>query len=150
MVFHSTVLFVSNTQVSKEFYTRFLGFTIVHDFGANVILSNGLTLWEISADHLINKQLKTRHESNRHELYFEDENIDKVYEMLKNRAEQYNAAVHRLEKLEKEGSVYVIRPENKLEVSRLENKPHKTAKVYAEAMDLAHKKLSHFKEWLNQ
>lgn len=74
----------------------------------------------------------------------------RVYEMLQNRAEQYNAAVHRLEKLEKEGTVYVIRPEAKLEVSRLENKPHKTAKVYAEAMELARKKLSHFEAWLNQ
>lgn len=73
----------------------------------------------------------------------------KVYEMLKNRAEQYNAAVHRLEKLEKEGTVYVIRPEEKLEVSRLENKPHKTAKVYAEAMELARKKFGNIEDWLN-
>ncbi len=73
-----------------------------------------------------------------------------VYEMLQNRAEQYNASVRRLEILEKEGKVYVIRPDEKLEVSRLENKPHKTAKVYTEAMVLARKKLSDFEEWLNQ
>lgn len=74
----------------------------------------------------------------------------KVYEMLQNRSEQYNASVHRLEKLEKEGTVYVIRPEEKLEVSRLENKPCKTAKVYAEAMELARRKIEDFEGWLNQ
>lgn len=78
MVFHSTVLFVKDIEVSKEFYIRFLNFTIEHEFGKNVILSDGLTLWEINSEHLISKQLETTIESNRFELYFEVENIDKI------------------------------------------------------------------------
>lgn len=74
----------------------------------------------------------------------------KVYELLLNRADRYNAAIHRLEQLEKEGQVYLIRPEGKLLVSRLENNPQKTAQVYANAMALARNELPHLQKWLNQ
>jgi catechol 2,3-dioxygenase-like lactoylglutathione lyase family enzyme len=79
MNFHSTVLFVNDIAVSKAFYTQFLNFTIELDFGKNVVLSNRITLWEIGKDHLITNTLKTGNDSNRFELYFEDENIDEVY-----------------------------------------------------------------------
>lgn len=72
----------------------------------------------------------------------------KVYEMMLSRADHYNASLRRLEQLEREGVVYVIRPEEKLQVSRLENKPHKTAKVYAAAMELAKRKLPDLQNWL--
>jgi hypothetical protein len=74
----------------------------------------------------------------------------KVYELLLNRADRYNAAIHRLEQLEKEGQVYLFRPEEKLLVSRLENNPQKTAQVYANAMALARNQLPHLQKWLNQ
>jgi predicted patatin/cPLA2 family phospholipase len=74
----------------------------------------------------------------------------KVYEMMLSRADNYNASIRRLEQLEKEGVLFVIRPEEKLRVSRLENKPHKTAKVYASAMELAKRKLSELQNWLGQ
>ncbi|NJK98555.1 MAG: hypothetical protein HC905_29795 [Bacteroidales bacterium] len=76
--------------------------------------------------------------------------LPKVYEMLLNRAERYNASVRQLEELEKEGLVYVIRPKEKLVVSRLENNPLKTAKVYNAAMDLARKEYSDLQKWLEQ
>ncbi len=79
MVFHSTVLFVKDIEVAKKFYTRFLNFSVEHNFGKNVIMSNGLTLWETDPEYIINKQLDTTKESNRFELYFEDENIDEVF-----------------------------------------------------------------------
>jgi catechol 2,3-dioxygenase-like lactoylglutathione lyase family enzyme len=85
MIFHSTVLFVKDIEASKAFYTRFLDFSIEQDFGKNVILSKGLTLWEILPDHIINKRLQTGDDSNRFELYFETTNIDKVSDTL-NRA----------------------------------------------------------------
>ena len=89
MVFHSTVLFVSDIEVSKRFYTHFLAFSVEHDFGKNVILSNGITLWEISQEHLINNKLKTGNNSNRFELYFEDEHIDEVFLTLKSAGIQF-------------------------------------------------------------
>jgi predicted patatin/cPLA2 family phospholipase len=74
----------------------------------------------------------------------------KVYEMLQYRAERYNAAIHRLEQLEREGVVYVIRPKEKLLVSRLENKPGKTALVYDAAMEQARKEFPELQRWLKQ
>jgi hypothetical protein len=49
-----------------------------------VILSNGLTLWEIGESHILNRQLETKSLSNRFELYFETEDIDGTFELLNN------------------------------------------------------------------
>jgi len=83
MVFHSTVLFVKDIEASKEFYTRFLNFPVTYDFGKNVLLSNGLSLWQIQPDHIINNKLETGNESNRFELYFETANLEAIYDKLK-------------------------------------------------------------------
>jgi predicted patatin/cPLA2 family phospholipase len=74
----------------------------------------------------------------------------KVYEMLLFRAERYNASLRQLEQLEKEGVVFVIRPEETLIVSRLENKPYKTARIYNAATVQAKKEFSNIQEWLNR
>ncbi|HEX3008477.1 MAG TPA: patatin family protein [Bacteroidales bacterium] len=72
----------------------------------------------------------------------------KVYDMLKNRADCYNTSVRNLERLENEGVVYVIRPKETLTVSRLENKPHKTALVYELAMEQARNEFPALQQWL--
>ena len=82
MKFHSTVIFVKDIERSKDFYQRFLDFSIEHDFGKNVILNNGLTIWEIQESHVISKQLQTKDDSNRFELYFESEELEKVFSQL--------------------------------------------------------------------
>ncbi len=74
----------------------------------------------------------------------------KVYEMLATRSERYNNSIQELEQLEKEGKAYVFRPNDKLMVSRLENKPHKTEEVYWQAYDLAQKELPKLKAWLEK
>jgi len=74
----------------------------------------------------------------------------KVYEMICKRSERYNASVRQLEELEKQGTIYVIRPAEKLMVSRLENKPYKTAKVYDIAMELVRKEFANLEKWLNK
>lgn len=84
MKFHSSVIFVSNIIKSKDFYIRLLNQQIEHDFGKNVILKSGLALWEIQAEHVINRKLETKGISNRFELYFETELINETYERLKN------------------------------------------------------------------
>lgn len=73
----------------------------------------------------------------------------KVYEMLLHRAERYNAAILRLEELERAGKVFVIRPKEKLDISRLENKPHKTALVYESAMLQTQEEIAALQTWLN-
>jgi catechol 2,3-dioxygenase-like lactoylglutathione lyase family enzyme len=94
MKFHSTVIFVQDIVLAKDFYTRFLNFTIEHDFGKNVILSNDLTLWEIGESHMINRQLETKSPSNRFELYFETEDIEAAFEMLNNAGIKFLHQIH--------------------------------------------------------
>lgn len=76
MKLNSTVLFVSDISVSKKFYCDILKLQIEHDFGKNIIYSNGLAIWEIHPEHKISKQLNTREQTNRFELYFESENLE--------------------------------------------------------------------------
>lgn len=84
MKFHSTVIFVNNIEISKKFYTQYLNLTVEHDFGNNVITNEGISIWQISKEHLINKKLQTKILSNRFELYFECKNIDTIFNALQN------------------------------------------------------------------
>ena len=94
MKFHSSVVFVKDIEQSKDFYTRFLGFSVEHDFGENVILNNGVTLWEIDPKHTISKELKTSNASNRFELYFEEEDVEKVFDVLESAGIQFLHKIH--------------------------------------------------------
>lgn len=78
MKLHSIVLFVKDIELSKTFYTKLIGLSVVHDFGNNVILSGGISIWQIQQSHIISKELETVSNSNRFELYFEAENIDEI------------------------------------------------------------------------
>ncbi len=78
MKLHSIVLFVKDIEKSKEFYTKILNHSIVHDFGNNVILSGGISIWQIQQSHIISQKLETVSNSNRFELYFEAESIDEI------------------------------------------------------------------------
>ena len=49
---------------------------------------------------------------------------------LENRHERYNAQVAEVTRLEKEGKVFIIRPESALEIARLEKDPEKLQAVY--------------------
>ena len=94
MKFHSTVIFVREVGKSKDFYTRYLDFSVEHDFGKNVILNNGLTIWEILDNHIISKQLDTRKESSRFELYFESEDIDTKCNLLEKAGVKFLHKIH--------------------------------------------------------
>ena len=85
--YHAAVVFVKNIEISKKFYTETLGQTIDLDFGKNVIMESGISLWEISPDHIIPEKLGldsiAETASNRFELYFETKEIDAVFQELK-------------------------------------------------------------------
>ena len=84
--FHSTAAFVSDIRKAKAFYLETLGQEIDLDFGKNVILKCGITLWEIQPGHIIPKKLGTGAvsdpKSNRFEFYFETAEIETVYKRL--------------------------------------------------------------------
>ena len=81
--FHSAVIFVSNIETSRLFYTNILEEEIEHDFGKNVILKSGLSLWELREDHIIAQNLNTDPNGHKIELYFEADNIEHITENLK-------------------------------------------------------------------
>ncbi|MBI9067875.1 MAG: patatin family protein [Salinivirgaceae bacterium] len=73
----------------------------------------------------------------------------KLLKAILSRPDVYNKSLKKLEELEREGKVFVIRPENEITVGRLENKPEKTELVYNEGMKVAEKCLPELKKWLN-
>lgn len=81
--FHSTVIFVRDIVRSKIFYTSVLNFEIEHDFGNNVILTNGLSIWQPGQNHPVNSRLTLDVDSTKFELYFESDNLESIYKKLK-------------------------------------------------------------------
>jgi catechol 2,3-dioxygenase-like lactoylglutathione lyase family enzyme len=82
--FHSIVLFVKDIERSKKFYTEVLGQEIEYDFGNNVALKNGITLWRMMPDHVISRSGKHHktNETKAFEVYFETNNLEIVQEVI--------------------------------------------------------------------
>jgi len=96
--FSSSVIFVKNIERSKAFYCQLLGQKVKHDFGKNVEIHGGFTLWEIRSKHIIPEKLgidaietKT---FNRFELYFEFDDIETIARELKNAGVEFLHDVH--------------------------------------------------------
>jgi catechol 2,3-dioxygenase-like lactoylglutathione lyase family enzyme len=83
MKFHSAVVFVKSIEVARDFYVGMLGLKIEHDFGRNIILEGGVSLWEVQEEHIISRELKTGGNANRFELYFETADVDAIFWKLK-------------------------------------------------------------------
>jgi catechol 2,3-dioxygenase-like lactoylglutathione lyase family enzyme len=85
--FQSSVIFVKDINIAKDFYSNTLNQTIEMDFGTNVGYKSGFTIWQIDPDHTIAKELNVNNiqnsPSHRFELYFETNNISDTYEILK-------------------------------------------------------------------
>jgi len=81
--YHSVCLFVRDIKVLKRFYIKTLGMAVELDFGKNVILEGGVTLWEINPNHIIQEKLGADsiggEKEHRFELYFETGNIDATH-----------------------------------------------------------------------
>lgn len=83
----TTALFVKDIEAAKDFYINVLHMQIDLDFGKNVIFKNGFTIWEIKDEHIIAKSIglnKVKDTSvNRFEIYFETEDLEGTFEILK-------------------------------------------------------------------
>lgn len=84
--YDSIVIFVSDINRSKTFYQKFLGLEIKMDMGRNVILENGITLWERPEKHVLVDRTGVEEYANNYydnfELCFETDNIKDVYNKL--------------------------------------------------------------------
>jgi len=66
------------------------------------------------------------------------------------RAERYNQAIEELERLEKEGTVFIIRPQGRMNVSRIENNPQKLDQLYGMGIKEVEGLLPQLKSWLGE
>ena len=94
----TTVIFVKDIVISKDFYYNLLGLPIDLDFGKNVIFKSGFAIWEIQDKHIIPSTLGLEKISNntinRFELYFETENLPEIYETLKKNGVKFLHEIH--------------------------------------------------------
>lgn len=67
---------------------------------------------------------------------------------LKNRHNMYNESLERINELEKEGKVFVIRPSEPIKVKRMEKNPEELKKVYDEGVNEAINEMKRLKEYL--
>ena len=84
-VYQSCVLFVKDVKKSKHFYNSILGQKIIMDFGRNVGFEGGLAIWEKAYALNVIWQEKAQNVNvgaNNAEIYFETENLEKLYERL--------------------------------------------------------------------
>ena len=69
--------------------------------------------------------------------------------MLKNRSVEYNRSIRRIENLEKEGKIFVIRPSVPLTISRTSRSAEEIEKTYQVGVLDAKKQMAALKEWLD-
>jgi catechol 2,3-dioxygenase-like lactoylglutathione lyase family enzyme len=83
-LFHSVVLFVKDLEKSKKFYTEVLGQEVEYDFGNNIGLKGGISLWKIMADHVISRSGKhSRIKATKaFEIYFETDDLNTFQEII--------------------------------------------------------------------
>jgi len=89
MKFHSVVLFVQNIQVSAAFYNQILKCEVEHDFGNNISLKQGISLWQKSKEHIISRNTADQPDTNRFELYFEWDDLRSLQLELKNQGVKF-------------------------------------------------------------
>jgi predicted enzyme related to lactoylglutathione lyase len=81
------IVFVKDIEASKKFYTQVLKRKISMDIGINVALEGGISLWQVAPDHIILERLGSvaalDRQSSRFELYFETEDIERIYTDVK-------------------------------------------------------------------
>lgn len=68
---------------------------------------------------------------------------------IENRYKMYNETLEFINKLESEGKVFIIRPEEVLTVGRLEKDLEKLDSVYNHGIDIVQKKLDKMNEFIN-
>ena len=83
MTFICSLFVVDNIQESKVFYTRVLGQKIINDLGENVVFEGPFALHEKNHYKTLIGDLTITSPSNSSELYFEEDDLEKVQENLK-------------------------------------------------------------------
>ncbi|MGE0090129.1 MAG: VOC family protein [Bacteroidales bacterium] len=82
---HSSVIFVRDINISKQFYCDQLKQEIEYDFGNNVLLKCGITLWQIPHWHYLHNNFYSAKSGNKaFEICFETDQMDDALLLIKN------------------------------------------------------------------
>ncbi|MBN1438170.1 MAG: VOC family protein [Anaerolineales bacterium] len=96
--YHSAVIFVRDIEAAKRFYTEVMGMEIDLDFGTNVGLKGGLTLWQVDPRHIIPARLGSNPlatpRANLFELYFETGDIGAAFTRVKSAGMDFLHELH--------------------------------------------------------
>lgn len=86
MKYISTLIAVNDIEKSKKFYYDVLGLKVIADFGANVTLTGGIALQTVETwkGFINKKESEIVFGSNASELYFEEDDMDRFINKLKN------------------------------------------------------------------
>ena len=76
MKYISPLIAVTDMESSKAFYKKYLGLDVVHDYGANVVLTGGLSLQTLEMWREFINGAEVTLKSNAGELYFEEDDFD--------------------------------------------------------------------------
>lgn len=74
----------------------------------------------------------------------------KFLQTLENRHIRYNETLNYMKKQEKEGKLYVIRPEAALKISAVEKNPQKLQEIYERGREVAQKQLREIEQYLSK
>lgn len=69
---------------------------------------------------------------------------------LINRHEVYNRQMDELDRLEREGRIFIIRPDSALDIGRMENDVNKVQSVYEQGVKIARERAAELKSWLKE
>ena len=83
MKYASTLIAVSDMDISKQFYHDVLGMNVVADYGANITLEGGIVLQTLDTWKSFIRTDKVILPNNAGELYFEEDDMDAFCNHLK-------------------------------------------------------------------
>jgi len=83
MIYKSTLIAVADIEKSKTWYHDVLGLNVVYDFGANVLLTGGLSLQKKTTWQKFIGRKEIVWGNNAFELFFEEDDIDTFVERLR-------------------------------------------------------------------
>lgn len=115
ITFQSSVLFVNDFEKMKSFYQEILKLPVELDFGSCITFKNGLSIWKLSPEYPISKELGTcfNLSGNKNlELCFETEDFNDAIASLKKYDIKY--LHHEAEEMWGQKTIRIFDPENNL------------------------------------
>ena len=82
----ATILYCENIEISRNFYSNLLGFSVEMDLGSVIFYKEGIAIWELKEGHILNTLINTgvkESSTNAFELYFEVEDWEDTLQRLK-------------------------------------------------------------------